>query len=87
MPDFVFWNEVIIPLAGMATGVVIVTIIAGIVRHARQAGANPAEAGEAKALRAELESLRSHVEAIEERLDFAERLLIKERGREQVGPG
>lgn len=42
---------------------------------------------EREALQAELEELRSRVGELEERVDFAERLLAQQRGRNQLGAG
>lgn len=90
--DFVFWNSVVIPLAGMATGLFITLAIIRVVsrqldrRHeARMAGGGSTQ--DTEALRAELQQLRTNVEALEERVDFAERLLTKERAQRPLEQG
>ncbi|OLC47099.1 MAG: hypothetical protein AUH68_01680 [Gemmatimonadetes bacterium 13_1_40CM_4_69_5] len=39
------------------------------------------------AIAAEVEQLRQEMTEMQERLDFAERLLAKQRGAERIGPG
>jgi hypothetical protein len=89
--DFLFWDRVVIPLAGMATGLLItLSVIKAIVRwmerrhEARMAGS---AAGELEGLRSEMGQLRSQVESLEERLDFAERMLTQERNRRPIESG
>lgn len=89
--DFLFWNEVVIPLAGMATGLLItLATIRAVARHferkheERKLGA---AAGADPVLRDELLQLRSQVESLEERVDFTERLLTQERTRRPLEPG
>ncbi|HWP36182.1 MAG TPA: hypothetical protein VNL18_01390 [Gemmatimonadales bacterium] len=95
MPDFLFWNQVVIPLAGMAVGVILgLPIIKAIVRRIER---RPDElAGvESQALRAELAELKRRLETvdelagrvgeIEERMDFAERLLTQQRESGRLG--
>ncbi|HXV85888.1 MAG TPA: hypothetical protein VD793_04270 [Gemmatimonadales bacterium] len=83
--NFLFWNEIIIPLAGMAVGVILgLPIIRAIVRRLER----PALA-ETDTFRVELAELRRRVEVaeelggrlseLEERLEFAERLLTRQR--------
>jgi hypothetical protein len=95
VPDFLFWNEVVIPLAGMAVGVILgLPIIKAIVRRI-EAKTGEARGEEVATLRAELVSLRTRVEGLEElanrvgeleeRADFAERLLTQQRGAGRLG--
>ncbi|HEX9580741.1 MAG TPA: hypothetical protein VF970_06515 [Gemmatimonadales bacterium] len=88
--DFLFWNEVVIPLAGMAVGVILgLPIIKAIVRRIEQKPSGEFGAAEAAALRVEVSELRRRFDAIEdvtgrlsdmeERLEFAERLLTRQR--------
>ncbi|MBI4501617.1 MAG: hypothetical protein HY700_10680 [Gemmatimonadetes bacterium] len=91
MPDFLFWNEVVIPLAGMGVGLFITFAIIRAVtkglerRHEARMAAGGA--GEVEGLRAEVGQLRSQVESLEERVDFTERMLTQERSRRQVESG
>jgi hypothetical protein len=89
--DFLFWNEVVIPLAGMATGLIItVTLIRVVARHyerRHEAAFRGAAGGSADDVRAELRTLRGQVESLEERMDFAERVLTQERARRPLEPG
>lgn len=95
MPDFIFWNSVVIPLAGMGVTLVIaLSIVKAITRHLDRrhearlaAGSGGTGQGEVEALRSEMGQLRGQVESLEERVDFAERLLTQERSRRQVEPG
>lgn len=89
--DFLFWNEVVIPLAGMATGLFItLAVIKAVARHLerrheeRKLGAGPGGDG---ALQDEVHQLRSRVESLEERVDFTERVLTQERARRPLEPG
>jgi len=93
VPSFIFWQNVVLPLAGMAMGLFITLTVIRVVarqldrRHeVRMAGAG-VPAGQADELRTELQQLRTHVEALEERVDFAERLLTKERARRPIEGG
>ena len=91
MPPFLFFNEVLIPLAGMATGLIItLSVVKAITRQldrrhdARLAAHSGAASGDVEGLRTEVVELRGQVEALEERLDFTERLLTQERNRRQL---
>ncbi|MBI2615541.1 MAG: hypothetical protein HYW52_07710 [Gemmatimonadetes bacterium] len=96
-PDFLFWNEVIIPLAVLAAGVILgLPVVRAVVRHVERKGGAPGET-ELAALRASMEELRSRLDRaedfsgrlaeMEERLDFAERLLTQQRERAVLRPG
>ena len=94
MPAFLFWHDVAIPIAGMATVLLIALsfIRAGSRmlerRHeARMAASGGDHGEEVEQLRGELGQLRSQVDALEERLDFTERLLTQEKARRQLEPG
>ena len=94
MPPFIFFNEVLIPLAGMATGLIItLSVVKAITRQldrrhdARIAAHSSAGGGDVDGLRNEMVELRGQVEALEERLDFTERLLTQERNRRQLEGG
>jgi hypothetical protein len=92
--DLLFWNQVVIPLAGMAVGVILgLPIIKAIVRRLER---RPDDAGlESAKLGAELSELKGRLEAvenlasrvgeIEERVDFAERLLTRHREAGRLG--
>jgi hypothetical protein len=94
MTEFLFWNEVVMPLAGMAVGVILgLPIIKAIVRRLER---RPDDAGpESAKLGAELSEIRQRLEAvenlasrvgeIEERVDFAERLLTQHREAGRLG--
>ena len=91
MPDFLFWDQVVLPLAGMAVGLFLtLTVIRAVTRglerrhEARMAAGG---SGEGEGLRAEVGQLRSQVESLEERVDFAERMLTQERSRRQIESG
>lgn len=94
MPDFLFWNEIIIPLAGMAlTGILIVVVglplVKALVRRIESKGAAAGDA-EVAALRAEVAELRQRLDGmaeLEERVDFAERLLTQQRERPPLRAG
>jgi hypothetical protein len=92
--DFIFWQNVVIPLAGMAVGLFISLAVIRVVarqfdrRHeARMAATTGGGGAQTDALRSELQQLRTHVEALEERVDFAERLLTKERAHRPLERG
>ena len=94
MPDFLFWDRVLIPLAGMATGLLItlsvVKAITGALarRHeTKMAELGHGASGEVESLKGEVGHLRSQLEALEERMDFTERLLTQERNRRQLEQG
>jgi hypothetical protein len=89
VPPFLFFNEVLIPLAGMATGLIItLSVVKAITRQLdRRHDARLAVhggGGDVEGLRTEVVELRGQVEALEERLDFTERLLTQERNRRQL---
>jgi hypothetical protein len=91
MPDFLFWNEVVIPLAGMATVLLIsLSVVKAVARHLERRHESGVTAGAAAGgpeldrLRSEVGLLRTQVESLEERVDFAERLLTQERNRKQL---
>ncbi|MBI3983487.1 MAG: hypothetical protein HY337_11290 [Gemmatimonadetes bacterium] len=97
MPEFLFWNEVVIPLAGMAVGVILgLPLIKAIVRRIEGRPTAPGSE-EVQALRAEVAELRRRLESaedvanrvaeLEERADFAERLLTQQRDRSRLPPG
>ncbi len=90
--DFLFWENVVLPLAGIGAALtVVLTVIRTVSRHfdrrhearmgASAAGRQPDD------VRSELKDLRAHVDALEERLDFTERLLTQERARRQLEGG
>ena len=93
LPDFIFWNEIIIPLAGMAlTGILIVVVglplVKALVRRIEGKGAAAGDA-EVAALRAEVAELRQRLDGmaeLEERVDFAERMLAQQRQARPLGP-
>ena len=90
MPDFLFLERVVIPLAGMATGLIItLSVVKAITRHVeRRHEARLGRAGgDAEGLRAEVQQLRAQVESLEERVDFAERMLTQQRERRELSPG
>jgi len=91
--DPVLINQLIIPLAGMATAVILgLPVVKAIVRFVERKGGGTPDTR----LREELEELRSRLEAVEEvrtrileleeRLDFAERMLARSRERPQIAP-
>lgn len=93
--DFLFWNEVVIPLAGMAVAVILgFPIIRAVVRRLERRSAE-ASSSEVAALRSEVAELKgrladmedaSHRMAeLEERLDFTERILTQQRQRAELG--
>ena len=87
--NFLFWNEIVIPLAGMGMGLfILLATIRAVSRHFdRKHEARMAGTQDAGAVQAELQQLRGQVEALEERVDFAERLLTQERNRRPLESG
>jgi hypothetical protein len=52
----------------------------------RIAGRHPDHLGEGEAVRADVEGLKHRLAEVEERLDFAERLLTKQREADRIAP-
>lgn len=85
----------ILAFTGILAGTVVLTqIIRTIGRLVERKGAGTAQAEEVAAVRSELEALRSSVDAmrhqvgeVEERIDFAERLLARERQPDRLPQG
>jgi hypothetical protein len=85
--------DIIIPLAGMVTGVVIVGTLGMTVRHwitrhyGRMALDDPAREriGQLEDRVLQLEDAAARMQDLEERLDFTERVLAQERGRPRLG--
>ena len=91
--DPILINNLIIPLAGMATAVILgLPVVKALVRFVERKTGGAIDTR----LHEELEELRGRVEAIEEtrtrvldleeRLDFAERMLTTSRDRPQISP-
>jgi hypothetical protein len=85
-PDLIFLVErLLIPMAGMATGIILGMGLFRTVRHfidRRTAGASDDLVAEFNDLRArveELEQSRTRMLELEDRVDFAERLLARAR--------
>lgn len=94
MPGFIFWENVILPLAGMALAVILgLPIIRAVVRRIERKGSE-ASVAELSALRAEVADLRARLEGgehlgerlieLEERLDFTERMLTRQRAPDRL---
>lgn len=89
--------NVLIPLAGMATGVVVMVTLGRTIRHwvdrhyHREAlpGRDEmrAELARLEDRVAGLEEVAGRVQELEERVDFAERLLTQQRERDRLAPG
>ena len=89
--------NIVIPLAGMATGVVVIVTLGRTVRHwvdthyGRKglSGSNETRADVARLEErvAGLEEVADRVTELEERLDFAERVLSQQRDRDRLAPG
>ena len=85
--------DLIIPLAGMVTGVIIVGTLGMTVRHwigrhyGRAALDDPARerVGRLEDRVLQLEEAVARMQDLEERLDFTERVLAQERGRPRLG--
>lgn len=95
--DFIFWNEVIIPLAGMAVGLVLaLPVVRAVVRRIDHKGARHSS-DDVAALQAAVRELERRLEAadqvtqrvaeLEERLDFTERMLAQRPGRGELAGG
>lgn len=91
-PDLIFVVErLLIPMAGMATGIILGMGLFRTVRYfidRRTAGASDEMAAELNDLRARVEELEhssARVLELEDRVDFAERLLARARELGQVG--
>jgi len=91
-------EDLIIPLAGMATGIILgLPVVRAIVKVVERKLGPGASAGEVKELQAETERLRSQVGGmedmayrlaeLEERLDFAERVLAQRKEPQLPGGG
>lgn len=88
-------EDVLIPLAGMATSVVLLlpVVLAGVRYFERKTRVN-ANRGELETLREDLRVVRDRLDAVdhgsdriaelEERLDFAERMLARQREAPQL---
>jgi len=84
------WGEVILPVLGMAFLIVVTAAAIVAVRRLggraiRSAEQNPTEADVALLTQA-LADVQHRLGELEERVDFAERLLAKERVADRVGP-
>jgi len=84
------WGEVILPVLGMAFLIVVTAAAIVAVRRLggraiRSAEQNPTEADVALLTQA-LADVQHRLGELEERVDFAERLLAKERAADRVGP-
>lgn len=88
----------LIPLAGIAALVVVaLPLVRGVVRYLERKGAGTVGGREAEALRSEVDELRARLEQVEdttlrlteleERLDFAERLLTRQRAGGELPAG
>jgi hypothetical protein len=84
------WSDVILPVLGMAFLIVVTAAAIVAVRRLggraiRSAEQNPTEADVALLTQA-LADVQHRLGELEERVDFAERLLAKERAADRVGP-
>jgi hypothetical protein len=84
------WSDVILPVLGMAFLIVVTAAAIVAVRRLggraiRSAEQNPTEADVALLTQA-LADVQHRLGELEERVDFAERLLAKERVADRVGP-
>ena len=84
------WDEVILPVLGMAFLIVVTAAAIVAVRRLggraiRSAEQNPTEADVALLTQA-LADVQHRLGELEERVDFAERLLAKERVADRLGP-
>lgn len=88
----------LIPLAGIAAGVVLgLPLIRAVVRYLERRASAATGSDEVAALRAEVDELRGHLEQVEEvsarlaeleeRQDFTERLLAQQRDKPALGTG
>lgn len=97
LPDFVWIQEVVFPLVGMAMGFLAIFLVYKTInrwldrRHQRTLAA--AEAGDVRALVGELrdriaamEDVDRRLGEVEERLDFVERVLVRGRDRAALPP-
>ncbi|UCF41409.1 MAG: hypothetical protein JSW43_03505 [Gemmatimonadota bacterium] len=89
--------NILIPLAGMATGVVVIVTLGRTVRHWVDTHYGRRGLPGSDELRQEmarledrvgtLEGVAGRVEELEERLDFAERVLTQRSDRDRLAPG
>jgi hypothetical protein len=89
--------NIIIPIAGMATGVVVMVTLGRTVRHwvdvhYGRKGLPNADEMRADLARLEdrvarLEDVAGRVQELEERVDFAERVMTQQRERDRLAPG
>ena len=90
-------EDILIPLAGMATGVILAyPIIRVAVRFVERKILGGAPSGEIAALREDVRVVQDRMESLEsgdhrlteleERVDFAERMLTQGRDASQIGP-
>lgn len=88
-------EDILIPLAGMATGIILgLPVIRAVVRRIEGRSRDAAAPNEVRAeldqLRTRLEVLeqeREHVFELEERVDFAERMLTQQQERARLAKG
>jgi hypothetical protein len=95
MPEWLWIQEVVFPLIGMAMGA---GVLYGIYRTANrlidrkqerealQGGAGAAEVEQLRARVEALEELSYRLHDVEERVDFTERVLTQQRERDQLPP-
>ena len=93
MPDWVWIQNVVLPILGMGIGVFVLYNGFRIAKHAidqhherelAKSGGNPAEVAELRGRVERLEDLGYRLQEIEERLDFAERVLTSGRGPDEA---
>ena len=96
MPDWLWIQEVVFPLIGMAMGA---GVLYGVYRTANriidrkmeregvQGGAGAAEVEQLKVRLEAMEELSYRLHDLEERVDFAERVITQQRERGELPPG
>lgn len=96
MPDFIWFQNVVLPVLGMGMGAFVLWNVFRIAnraldrKHEREmalhGGASVRELAQLRDRVEALEDLAPRIQEIEERLDFAERVLTSGRGRDGAAP-
>jgi hypothetical protein len=96
MPDYIWIENVLFPLVGMGMGVLFMFGVYRTInrvldrRHERQLALMQGSGAEVRALVQRLEAAEDQllrIPELEERIDFTERLLARQKERDRLAPG